>query len=199
EKFLDANSDIIVTIQAYISRELSLIELLTDVGAYQSAASVGDLQHLARLSEQRRNYVESPSVISAHSLCQLLHQYLDFESLESSERFQTAKMESAEKQDHCCRVARRLMESSGPQNNQQLAEWTEAYKASLHALNRGISIYDDVVLGAVRSLFSTIPPPEKEEIPKDGPAPPNLIWWQKERNELSPRLWSLASYMWNKD
>jgi hypothetical protein len=33
----------------------------------------------------------------------------------------------------------------------------------------------------------------------DGPAPPNVIRWQRQDYEFPPRLWQIANYLWNRD
>jgi hypothetical protein len=38
-----------------------------------------------------------------------------------------------------------------------------------------------------------------QEPPKDGPIPPNLFWYNNQRHEMPPRLWSLAKALWGKD
>lgn len=49
---------------------------------------------------------------------------------------------------------------------------------------------------ALESAFrDLLPPPEAA----DGPAPPNLVWWQGERYDLSPRLWSLLRCLWGRE
>jgi hypothetical protein len=49
---------------------------------------------------------------------------------------------------------------------------------------------------ALESAFrDRLPQPAAE----DGPAPPNLVWWQGEQYDLPPRLWLLLCCLWGRD
>lgn len=38
--------------------------------------------------------------------------------------------------------------------------------------------------------------PESEEVPANGPVPPNYFWWAGEKFELQPRHWQLVDFLW---
>jgi hypothetical protein len=63
-------------------------------------------------------------------------------------------------------------------------------------LDRVYAMALDEFAAALRAGPNHLPPPADHA---DGPAPPNLFWWQRQRHELAPRLWQMLSAIWGRD
>jgi hypothetical protein len=162
QRYLNNYTKAIRTVLAYIRRELGLLAELNSLAAFRRAHETGDLLHLLRLSEQRRQYVEGPFCVGECSPGPLLRPYLDFEARKDAMvRWRAAKEREISGQECAADVAREWSRTGAPRDDAELSAWIDAYRSSLLAACEARQIEEAELLDAARDLLRALEPSDR--------------------------------------
>jgi hypothetical protein len=135
-------------VRGYCQAEAPIVDRLTSLEAVRAAVGTGDLQHLVRLSELRRQLVESPDAMALRNLERALVNHLGLSDLWAE--LSPLARRSAEAQEACAQLGRAVVAAGNSCTDADVQRWRGAYLASIQAT---LDLWDAaarVIPGAVR-------------------------------------------------